>query len=295
MNEFNLEYYRAFRHVAQLGSATKAAEALCLSQPAITHSIRMLEGNLGMKLFVRTSKGMRLTREGEVLDRHVQNAFNALARGEGELKSLSDLGTGQVDIAATETPLYIYLLPKLEAFKKLYPNIVFNITGSRTDENLQMLRTGAVDIAMTVSPMQGVDDLNAIMVNSFCDIFVAGPAFGHLKGRKVPIEEILENPVVSVEKGTNARRHLDLWFAERGIAFAPDYSVRTSTIVMPFVERNIAIGIIPTMFAQELIDRGSVFEIETQESVPPRQIIVFYRKSNISITGRRFIEFLGKE
>lgn len=64
MESFNLEYYRAFYTVAQTGNVTKAAELLCLSQPAVTRSIHRLEESLGCKLFTRVSRGVRLTVEG---------------------------------------------------------------------------------------------------------------------------------------------------------------------------------------------------------------------------------------
>lgn len=67
MESFNLEYYRAFCTVAQTGNVTKAAELLCLSQPAVTRSIHRLEESLGCKLFTRVSRGVRLTVEGAAL------------------------------------------------------------------------------------------------------------------------------------------------------------------------------------------------------------------------------------
>ena len=67
MESFNLEYYRAFYTVAQTGNVTKAAELLCLSQPAVTRSIHRLEESLGCKLFTRVSRGVRLTVEGTAL------------------------------------------------------------------------------------------------------------------------------------------------------------------------------------------------------------------------------------
>lgn len=67
MESFNLEYYRAFYTVAQTGNVTKAAELLCLSQPAVTRSIHRLEESLGCKLFTRVSRGVRLTVEWVVI------------------------------------------------------------------------------------------------------------------------------------------------------------------------------------------------------------------------------------
>ena len=63
----NLEYYKVFCHVARYGSLTLAARELSISQPAVSQSIRLLEASVGAKLFVRSTKGVKLTREGELL------------------------------------------------------------------------------------------------------------------------------------------------------------------------------------------------------------------------------------
>ena len=113
MESFNLEYYRAFCAVAQTGNVTKAAELLCLSQPAVTRSIHRLEESLGCKLFIRVSRGVRLTVEGTALFSHVDSAFKSLSNGERELKRLAAFEAGTPIIGAAEMPLYHFLLPKL--------------------------------------------------------------------------------------------------------------------------------------------------------------------------------------
>lgn len=82
MESFNLEYYRAFYAVAQTGNVTKAAELLCLSQPAVTRSIHRLEESLGCKLFTRVSRGVRLTVEGTALFSHVDISVQRRTRAE---------------------------------------------------------------------------------------------------------------------------------------------------------------------------------------------------------------------
>ena len=79
--EFNLEYFRAFYYVARLNSISKAADALFLSQPAITRNIQKLENHYKCKLFLRTAKGMKLTGEGEVLYSYVAKAMDELIAG----------------------------------------------------------------------------------------------------------------------------------------------------------------------------------------------------------------------
>lgn len=293
MLDYNLEYIKAFYFTAQLGSVTKAANALYLTQPAVSHSIQMLEKQFQIRLFIRTPKGVKLTKEGEVFYQHVNSAFSSLMTGEKTLRRLADFEIGTLNIAATETAIYNYLLPKIEKFKEMYPQVRINIAGSSTDETLRMLRAGDADIAFAVSPVPEQESFNMKPLQSFRDIFIAGRKFAYLEDRVMTLEEISRLPLVTVEKGTSARGHIDRWFEEEGILLDPDYSVRTSSTVLYFVEQNLAVGIIPTMFAREPIEKGTVFEVKAEREIPPREIMIIYHKEDqLTLLCRRFLEFL---
>ena len=81
---------------------------------------------------------------------------------------------------------------------------------------------------------------------------------------------------MAVESGTSARGNLDAWFAEQGMTFLPNYSVRTSSTVIPFVEQGLAIGILPSLFAQSLLAQEGFFTLDT-EPIPARQILLVHR------------------
>lgn len=217
MESFNLEYYRAFYTVAQTGNVTKAAELLCLSQPAVTRSIHRLEESLGCKLFTRVSRGVRLTVEGTALFSHVDSAFKSLSNGERELKRLSAFEAGTPIIGAAETPLYHFLLPKLGQFREMHPNVTLQMQGSSTHETIQMLRAEQADIVLAVSPLTDVEDLSVTELASFRDVFVAGPRF-----------------------------------------------------------KSLAIGILPSLFAQSLLAQEGFFALDT-EPIPARQILLVHR------------------
>ena len=85
--EQHLTQYRIFYAVARAGNISRAAKELFISQPAISKSISKLEESLGIALFIRNSRGVSLTAEGQVLFQHVEAAFEALDRGENELKT----------------------------------------------------------------------------------------------------------------------------------------------------------------------------------------------------------------
>ena len=296
MLEFNLEYYRAFYYVAQLSSITKAAQALFLGQPAITRSIRLLEEHLGCRLFNRTAKGMQLTKEGEALYRHVEKAFNELMSGESELQKLMNFQSGTLKIATTETALHFSLLPAMEQFHKNYPDVSIHLTGSTTPEAVDLVLSQRVDLALAVSPIDEAHDLQVTTLDQFQDIVVGGQAFrNELEGRILSAQELSEYPIVTVEKGTSARKNTDHWFHEQGVMFESDFSVRTTSSVLPFVTRNLALGILPEMFARDLLASGELFQVMTLKSLISRKIILFHQNpKGLSRLCCRFIELIKR-
>ena len=145
---------------------------------------------------------------------------------------------------------------------------------------------------LAVSPLTDVEDLTVTNLASFRDVFVAGPRFKSLAGRHLSYDEIFRFPIVAVESGTSARGNLDAWFAEQGMTFLPNYSVRTSSTVIPFVEQGLAIGILPSLFAQSLLAQEGFFTLDT-EPIPARQILLVHRgEGRASLLCQEFIRLL---
>ncbi|NUU64330.1 LysR family transcriptional regulator [Paenibacillus agri] len=296
MLDFNLEYLRAFYYVANLESTTKAATALFISQPAITRSIRKLEHHLGCALFVRTSKGMKLTNEGEAFYKHVTEAFDGLMSGEKELQRMASFESGRLKIGTTETALYDFLLPKIERFREQFPNVHIDIMGGLTPEAVQLVHSGNADLAVVVTPVRDQEGLTLKNVRSFNDVFIVGTGYPELTNRVVTAREICKYPVVTIEKGTSSRDFLDHWFKEQGILFEPDYNVRTSSMIIPFVMRNLAVGIVPAMFADNFIKNGNMTRLQLDKEMPHRHISILYKRSkSLSLLGRKFIDFVSDE
>ena len=294
MLNHNLEYYRTFYFVSKFSSITKASGALHISQPAVSRSIQELENSLKTTLFKRLPRGMVLTPEGRHLFAHVEAAFEHLLAGEHELQQYRQHMEGTIQIAATETALYYFFLDKVESFKTLNPHVSFQISGSSTADTISMLREGRVDFAMAVSPVENPGDLTVVPVKTFQDIFVAGQSFIALKDKGISAEEIVKHPIIAVEKGTSARTLIDLWFGEQGIFFIPTISVRTSTTVIPFVERNLGIGILPRPFAESAIQNGKIFEIHLNKPLYNREIMIIHL-GNTSLLGEKFLKHLLAE
>ncbi len=142
----SLSSYRIFYTVAKTQNISKAAKELYISQPAISKSIQKLEESLGCELFRRSSRGVLLTEEGELLFTHVSSAFETLTLGEDKLKNSLELGVGHLKIGVSSTLCKYMLLPYLKDFTKRYPHINISIVCQSTNESLQMLEENKIDI-----------------------------------------------------------------------------------------------------------------------------------------------------
>ena len=111
-----------------------------ISQPAITKSIKKLESELGITLFNRSPKGVSLTENGKIFYGFIKNGVESFMNGEHKLTSLKNLESGIIKIGASTTVTKYFLLPYIEKFHTLYPNIDISITNNLTNNLLSLLK-----------------------------------------------------------------------------------------------------------------------------------------------------------
>ena len=146
--EQNLNLYHIFVTVARCKNISGAARALYISQPAISKAISRLEQNLNTTLFLRSSRGVKLTEAGEILYRQVESAFLAINQGEQQLKKMQELGIGHLSIGASSTLCKYVLLPYLRTFTEENPHIQISISCQSTYQTVQEMENGSVDIGL---------------------------------------------------------------------------------------------------------------------------------------------------
>ena len=142
-----LELYRVFQEVAKMGNISAAAQNLYISQSAVSQSIKQLEEQLQVRLFSRSTRGVMLTSEGRTLLEYVTRALGLIQNGEEKLAQSRQLLTGELIIGASDTVTKTYLVSRLEAFHKAYPDIRIRILNGTSRMVLDYLRGGQVDIA----------------------------------------------------------------------------------------------------------------------------------------------------
>ena len=193
-----LEHYRVFCKVAQNRSFSKAAQELFLSQPAVSQAIRQLEEQLGTQLFLRTSKRVELTAEGQLLYEYASSALGLLESAEQQLGGLQTLSVGQLRLGAGDITVRHLLLPCLEQFHQLYPQVHLSIYNRTSAGSLELLRAGRIDAAFVSLPIED-ERISIHWETPVQDIFVAGERFSHLRGRPVSVRELASLPLMLIE------------------------------------------------------------------------------------------------
>lgn len=290
--EGSLDRYRVFVQVARQGSISLAAQSLYLSQPAVSRSMQALEESLACPLFVRTPKGVRLTAEGETLLRYVEAGLEQVELGERKVRELLNLESGEICVGASDMTLQFFLLPYLERFHTLYPRVKIHVTNGPTPETMEALQRGRIDFGIVSEPAPEGTDCLFRPVGHIQDVFVAGEKFAHLKGRTLPLKTLQNLPLICLEKNTSTRRYTDAFFAENGVALAPEFELATSSLIVQFAQRSLGVGCVVEDFAREALTDGSVFRLTLEKEPPPRRLCLVQGINPVSKAASRLLDLI---
>lgn len=289
--DINLEYYKVFYYVGKLGSITAAAEVLCISQPGVSQAVKQLETVIGCKLFVRTSKGVSLTKEGELLFTYASRGVESLMDGEKMLRRMADLDMGEVRIGASDMSLRYFLLPYLEYFHEQYPKVKVIVSNAPTPETIESLYEGKIDFGVVSTPFDSRAGVVRIPVKMMTDIFVAGDKFRYLEHQDLNYESLTGLPCILLEKRTSTRKFMDEFLKENQIVLEPEFELATSDMIVQFAKRNLGIGCVMSQFADKEIENGELFPLRFKQELPKRQMCVVTEDKNpISPAGIKLLQ-----
>lgn len=292
----NLEYYKIFYHVATELSITGAAKKLCISQPAVSQAVKQLEQGLGIELFTRGAKGVSLTRAGTLLYSYVGNGYETILAGEEQLAKMMNLEYGEVRIGASDMTLQFYLLPFLEKFHQLYPDIKVTVTNAPTPQTIDHLYQGRIDFGVVTGPLEVDSRFDVFSVRKIQDVFVAGEKFRYLRGKKLDYNELSKLPLICLEGDTSTRKYVDSYLEKKKVAVVPEFELATSDMIVQFAMRNLGIGCVVEDFAKMQIKSGDLFRLEFKKQIQERDMcLIIDKRSTMSVAASRLKELLEVE
>ncbi|MFR8165340.1 MAG: LysR family transcriptional regulator [Enterocloster sp.] len=271
--EQHLSQYRIFYEVARCGNISRAAKELYISQPAISKAIGKLEESLGTRLFLRNSRGVQLTPEGNVLFQHVAAAFDSLSRGEKELKRIHDFHIGQLKIGVSNTLCKYVLLPYLKSFVEKYPHVNITIESQSTAHTLEMLEARKIDIGLVAEP-RARRGLNFTPVMEIHDGFVCTPAYmENLTLREGPAPDIFKTGnIMLLDRSNMSRKHLDTYLSDRDIEVNQLLEVTDMALLIEFARIGLGIACVILDFVSDDLKNGTLMEVPLDAPIPRRVI-----------------------
>lgn len=290
--DINYELYKVFYHVANTLSFSEASKQLFISQSAVSQSIKVLEKKLNQSLFIRSTKRVQLTPEGEILLKHIEPAMNLIKQGENQLLEANTLNGGQLRIGASDTICRYYLIPFLKLFHKKYPNVHIKVTNQTSIACARLLESGQVDFAITNYPNSGLSNTqNVRIIHEFSDVFAANEEYADLKGRTISLKELQTRPILMLDRKSTTSEFLHSMFQRHQLDLVPEIELSSNDLLIDLARIGLGIAFVPDYCIPE--HDKDLFIVRLEEQLPARQMVVAYNESlPLSQAAKQFMDML---
>ena len=291
--DINYELYKVFYYVAKTLCFSEASKKLFISQSAVSQSIKALEKKLDQTLFIRSTKRVKLTPEGEILFKHIEPAVNLIIRGENQIMDANDLNGGQLRIGATDTICRYHLVPYLKEFHEHFPNVHIKVTNATSSRCVDLLENEVVDLVVTNYPNPRMNSIqNVRKIHEFHDVFIANQNYAHLKNKRLELEELLGYPILMLDKVSMTSEFLHSLFQQHQLDLVPEIELSSNDLLIDLARIGLGIAFSPDFCLPE--NDPDLFIIRTREMLPTRQLVAGYNdKVPLSEAAQYFIDILS--
>lgn len=252
-----------FIHVAELGSFTKAAEALGFSQSTVSFQIKQLETELNSQLFERINHTVVLTEKG----REVLSFAHQINKMTQELKdNIQDEKTmkGYIRLGMADSLCQSMLIEGFDQFRKHYPGLMLKIIPAGTEEMLRLLNHNEVDAILTLdNPIYNREYVIAAE-EKVGTHFVAGRNCSLSKKKKISVQELVSYPFILTEKGMSYRRLLEERLAEMSLEVEPVLEIGSTDLICKLVEQGSGLSFLPDYVTAKAVAEGRLVYLSVE-------------------------------
>lgn len=290
--DINYELYKVFYHVAVTLSFSEASKQLFISQSAVSQSIKVLEKKLNQPLFIRSTKKVQLTPEGEILLKHIEPAMNLIQKGENQLLEAHTLNGGQLRIGASDTICRYYLVPYLNRFHKAYPNVHIKVFNFTSIECAHVLENGQVDFILSNYPNSGLLASHSVRaIHEFHDVFVANAEAFPLTDQVLTLEELKEYPIMMLDRKSTTSEFLHSMFQRSHLDLVPEIELSSNDLLIDLARIGLGIAFVPDFCIPA--DESQLYILKLAQSLPARKLVVASNGSvPLSSAAKQFMDML---
>ncbi|MDR7417048.1 MAG: LysR family transcriptional regulator [Armatimonadota bacterium] len=289
-----LHQLEAFVAVATFRSFHRAAEALYLSQPAVSARIQALERALGKRLFERDGRTVRLTEAGEALLPYAERAIQAVAEGQHAVQQSSARAAGPLTLAAVPT-ICTYLLPEVvKRFRQECTDCKVLIRTGHSREVLQMVLNEEAELGLARSLSHPQVETIHLAQDPF--VLVVYPRHRFARAGRVRLDEVASEPLIFYDRGSSDWTLLTAAFRQR--ALLPNVVLELDTIeaAKKMVEREVGISLLPKMAIRREIAEGTLIPVRLAGAdLPKRHVdLIYLRGRGLGERAQQFVRLVRR-
>lgn len=286
--DINYELYKVFFQVASSLSFSEASRNLYISQSAVSQSIKSLEQKLGHKLFIRSTKKVALTPEGETLLNHIAPAIHMIHSAETLIMEKDTLN-GQLRIGASDTICRYFLIQQLNRFHTEYPNVSIKIINKPSAACMELLKQDMVDLVVVNTPIEQPEKYNyRKVVKDFQDVFVVNPKYYNISGSHLTLEQLKQLPLITLERNTTSTQFLIHLLKKYGSAQKLSTELNSNDLVLDLTTIGLGLGFLPDYMIK---DRLNDLKILTTDFIIPKRELVLISNTENSIIVQAFANY----
>lgn len=245
MSNINLKLLQTFLLAAEHGSFRRAAEESNRSASAVSMQIRDLEEQIGMSLFLRTSRRANLTPEGRILFDQVRRAMQDVQSGLDRLAEIAVQRQGRVRIACAPTLASSRLPDILATFKTRYPRSIVEVKETPPSAALELLKDQQVEFYIGPELPHLADfQFEAIIDDR---LMVCMPPAHELPGPTLTLSDIGKAPLILLNDKTAVRGQVDRIIVDEGVTLVPQYEVESAQTALALASAGLGVCILPSI------------------------------------------------
>lgn len=277
-----LKQLEVFVQVARLKSFSKAAEALYLTQPTVSAHISSLEGDLGAKLVVRSTREIQLTPTGSLLYSYATQILGLCERAEQDVKTASTDIQGSLSVAASTVPSQ-YLLPRiLPHLRKHYPRLFLQVYQGDSSQIAQRVFENGAELGIIGTPIQKAGCLCAPFFSERMVIIAPNtPAYRALDGQ-ISAQILRKSPFLVREPGSGTRKRGEEFLRSIGVeprSLDLAAQLQSTESILQGVKNGLGLSIVSGIAAADFSNGGGILVFDYDSPLLTRQFYLIHHKN----------------
>ena len=274
--DYNL--YKIFMYLYEEKSISKVAQKLFVSQPAISYSLKELEYEIGVPLFVRNNKGIEPNKNADELYKYIKTAFNILETGEKRISEYDENYDTIIKIGSPSHISYYFLCNIIQEFNKKYKNVSFQIYSKPNKDMINMLETRELDLIFSVLPLNTqLTSIKTVYLKELKNCFAYSKK-KHSDYKINNVKDLTKYPLVLPSLDAPAYSDLTKYMLNKGINIKGIINCWTTESIIELTKQGLGVGYFFKDFISNDPDKYDLEIIEFDNNLPSLRLAVSYNE-----------------